>query len=145
MTKPASFYIGIKSVIVNVNLNKTLVLLKIDQLGRQYWDIPGGRINDGENPEDTLERELQEEIVNIGKNYTIKQFLSNFRLNRVLNDGNGLFLIFYKVETDLEFIELSLEHLSYKWVSLEDLSLLEQDSSTYIESGYLKALKQALE
>lgn len=59
-----TFYVGIKGVIVNDG--KVLMLRANAALGRRdIWEIPGGRIDDEENIEQTLRRELQEELPNI--------------------------------------------------------------------------------
>ena len=50
------FQIGIKAIIRN-DENQILLLKNKD-----YWDIPGGRIDQGEDIETTLLRELNEEI-----------------------------------------------------------------------------------
>lgn len=139
------FYVGVKGVIYNPSIKKALVLKKPDQKGKFYWDIPGGRIDDSETIEETLRRELSEEIINLGNDYTVERLLNAYRLSRDLNDGLGLVLLFYKVETDIEEIEHSAEHLEYKWVGVSDLESLKFTDDAYIESGYLDALKLALE
>ena len=50
------FQIGIKAIIRN-DENQILLLKNKD-----YWDIPGGRVDQGEDIETTLLRELNEEI-----------------------------------------------------------------------------------
>ena len=50
------FQIGIKAIIRN-DENQILLLKNKD-----YWDIPGGRIDQGEDIETTLLRELNEEM-----------------------------------------------------------------------------------
>jgi len=56
------FQIGIKGLIRN-SAGKIL-LLKVPAWGGnpEYWDLPGGRMDPGETFEQTLRRELQEEI-----------------------------------------------------------------------------------
>ena len=57
-----SFYnIGVKAVILNDS--RQVLLLSITRRNGidTYWDLPGGRIADGEMPEDTLRREVIEE------------------------------------------------------------------------------------
>ena len=50
------FQIGIKAIIRNAE--NQILLLK----NKDYWDIPGGRIDQSEDIETTLLRELNEEI-----------------------------------------------------------------------------------
>lgn len=91
---------------------------------------------------ETLRRELHEEIPNIQK-FEVKGLLHAYRLSRDLNDGLGLMLLFYKVEADIEDIELNAEHDAYRWVDLDDLDQLNTEN-IYIEDGDLKALELAL-
>jgi 8-oxo-dGTP diphosphatase len=56
------FHIGIKGLIRNKE-GKVLLLKVPAWRGRPgYWDLPGGRMNPGETFEQTLRRELKEEI-----------------------------------------------------------------------------------
>ncbi len=136
------FYIGVKGVIVNTTLNQALVLLKTDQLGKKYWDIPGGRINDDEDLETSLKRELQEEVTNL-KEFAVEELLNAYRLSRNLKEGLGLMLLFYKVTSDIERVEISDEHEDFLWVSKQDLASLNGRDDAYVEEGYLKALELA--
>ena len=56
------FHIGIKGLIRNKE--GRVLLLKVPAWGGNpsYWDLPGGRMNPGETFEQTLRRELKEEI-----------------------------------------------------------------------------------
>lgn len=127
---------GIKGVIVN-GKNKALALLKNG--GKTFWDVPGGRIEKGETIEQALRREMGEEIPNL-KDYKIKELLHVCPIERTKTAENiELLLVFYKIEADIEEIELSEEHQSYKWFSLEEI-----DSLTPINSGIKEALRLSL-
>lgn len=54
------FHIGIKGLILNQH--RELLVLHETSSGGSLYDIPGGRIEGGENPLETLARELREEI-----------------------------------------------------------------------------------
>lgn len=139
-----TFYVGIKSVIVNPNTNKALVLIRNGQDGKSYYDIPGGRIDSDENINTTLQRELKEEILNIGS-FKVESILNAYRLSHDLNDGYGLLLIFHKVVCDIEDVQLSQEHYGYKWISKSEIDLLKNQKDIIIEDGYAEALRLALE
>jgi 8-oxo-dGTP pyrophosphatase MutT (NUDIX family) len=59
--KETLYNIGVKAVILNKD--KQILLLNITRKNstETYWDLPGGRIADGETQEDTLRREVEEE------------------------------------------------------------------------------------
>ena len=133
------YQVGVKGVLVNQN--KSLALLK-NVNGRTFWDVPGGRIQKGETMEQALKSELSEEVPNLN-DYEVKNFLSAY----VIEGANtvekiDLLLLFRKIETDLEKVELSEEHQSYKWVSLEEIDSLEKEAS--ISEGIKEALKLSL-
>lgn len=109
---------------------------------RTYWDIPGGRIDDTETIEQTLHRELSEELPDL-KTYSIGNVLGVHRLERDLSDGNGLILVFYKVNAESFEVNLSDEHTEYIWVDQKNVSEL-LNPETPIEMGYCNAIVSAL-
>jgi 8-oxo-dGTP diphosphatase len=133
------FNIGVKGV---VRVKNKCLILKSVKNDNPYWDIPGGRIDDTESIEDTLKRELSEELPSLGK-YSIGKILNAYRLSHDLKDGKGLLLLFYEIEADDFDVKLSTEHVDFKWVALEDLpDLLKSDIP--LERGYYEALEKAL-
>ena len=83
---------------------------------RDYWDLPKGHIEKGENPEETAKREVKEEtgledieIVPAFKE-TIKYF---FRW-----EGKNIlkFVTFYLAETKTKDVKISGEHIGFKWL-----------------------------
>lgn len=105
------FYAGIKAAILKDG--KVLTLIKNG--GYSKFDLPGGRAQEGESFEDTLIRELQEELPGI-TNIVIGQQVSARDTGWTLPDGGGLLWIIYLVDADLPNpIVLSDEHSSYEW------------------------------
>ncbi|MFA5714863.1 MAG: NUDIX domain-containing protein [Candidatus Paceibacterota bacterium] len=135
------YQVGIKGVIVN-HENKALVMLKTVN-GKTFWDVPGGRMEKGETIEQTMERELKEEVPNI-KEFQVKNILNVDAVHRLDTVENiDLLLVFYKVEANLEKVELSKEHQLYKWVSLKEIEILENDAP--IRDRIKEALISSLE
>ena len=52
---------GVRAVAIIVKDNK-VALIHRKKEGRDYWVFPGGGVEDGEMPEDTVVREIQEEL-----------------------------------------------------------------------------------
>jgi ADP-ribose pyrophosphatase YjhB (NUDIX family) len=111
-----AFNVGVKAVIVQ---NGRLLLLK--RRGRPFWDVPGGRINHGEDVRQALERELREELpgvsrIRIGRLLYVEQ--TEFGLPRGrLPNGNCLLLVLFRVSVKLAHpIMPGDEHTSARWV-----------------------------
>jgi 8-oxo-dGTP pyrophosphatase MutT (NUDIX family) len=112
-----AFNIGVKALIVR---NDRVLLLKRRDLPR--WEVPGGRINQGENAFETLRRELAEELPHI-THIRIGRMLHAEQADFLLPNGNHLMLLFYHVNARLLFpIELSEEHCETTWASLTELA-----------------------
>lgn len=102
------FYVGIKGLVHDPERG-VLLMHKADG-GQDFWELPGGRMDEGESFEQTLARELQEEIPNIGS-IAVGESLGAFKVNREFPDGLGLVLIYFSVTATLpDPIVLSDEH-----------------------------------
>lgn len=126
MASEKLFHVGVKALIVNED-DKVLVMnvntanFKEDKT--PHWDIPGGRIQEGQTAEETLQREVLEEM-------GIEQIVSAEYLTGVISNIEipvsnklrvGLVLVVYKVAVPPNStIVLSKEHTEYEWVSRAD-------------------------
>lgn len=114
-----SFRNAVKAFIVKDN---KLLLLKRrpnDVHSPGEWDIPGGRLELGEDPFAGLNRETREEIggdVSIIMPIDVHYFIRG--------DGQKILMIIFICKPRSEEIKLSEEHTEYKWVDL--LSGLDQ-------------------
>lgn len=124
------FNVGIKALIIKDD--KVLMVKHVE--GRDYWEVPGGRIDDDESIEQTLDRELHEELPNI-KSYEVHGIVDAFRLQKDIKPDLSLFLVFYKVTATFEGEpSLSFEHNEYKWATkAEALKLADVICQTAIE------------
>ncbi len=122
--KNSKFYIGIKALIQNEK--GQLLLLKSGPEEKKYtkvdfWDIPGGRIQEDQSIEDTLRREVKEELdvddIEIGDMFAAT--ISKFGKNK--NNDMYLMLIAYrcKLKAKNKFV-LSGEHSEYKWATIPE-------------------------
>jgi 8-oxo-dGTP pyrophosphatase MutT (NUDIX family) len=120
------FNVGIKGVVTRSD--GSVLLLKKNQ-EKPFWEVPGGRIDNDESIEQTLERELHEELPG-STNIEVKRILCAHRLPHDIAKDLSLMLIYFEVRVDLpDPIEISDEHSEYVWVtSLDELPL---DGGTY--------------
>ena len=116
------FHVGIKGVIV-VN-DRVLLLKRENRRSGIFWEMPGGRIEGGDGIEETLRRELREELPSIGR-VEVGELLHAARVPHRADDI-GLVLLFYRVQADLPEVVLSEEHIGYTWVGAEDLTALQR-------------------
>lgn len=109
------FKIAVKAFIVKEG---KLLLLKRsawDTHSGNKWDIPGGRLEIGENPFEGLKREVAEEVGI--KSLEIRLPLQVQHFTR--DDGQKITMIIFLATCGEEMVVLSPEHTEFKWVSPE--------------------------
>lgn len=119
------FFVGVKAVIVQ---DGKVLLVRGDNPGRDFWDTPGGRIDDDESILETLDRELHEELPNIAS-YRAGKVLHVHRVHKDIVDDVSLVLVFHEV-TDVTFNgdpQVSEEHTEAAWLPIDEVI---QDSRT---------------
>lgn len=121
--------ISIKGVICR---DKKIFMLK-DSKGN--WELPGGKIDFGEHPQETLKREIKEELgiskICIGVVINVWDFLVT-----VDNNSYQFIIIVYECDADLSNLKISDEHLEYKWVSLNEMDGL------MVRDGYKETINK---
>ncbi len=132
--------VGVKALVV---VDGKCLVLKSEKNEYKYWDLPGGRVEDSEMLEDTLRRELKEELPTL-QQYTIDGVVSAHRLSHDILDGKGLVFVFFKIKAEKFNIELTNDHTGYQWVDKNTISSL-HDSGFKIEEKYYEAICRALE
>lgn len=126
MAREKLFHVGVKALIVN-SANEVLVLkanpARFIQADEVYWDIPGGRIKVGDSAQDTLLRELKEEISVAGAS-GITFFMSAIAKVEIpisKTERVGLVLMVYRVRIpENSNITLDGESTEYAWLKPEE-------------------------
>jgi len=111
------FYLGLKIILRN---NKhEILILKMQKHGQSFWELPGGRMQFNETPEQGLRRELTEEA-NINSIENIQYLgvhFSEYRVPTKFDISAGLIFSFYSGTTQQSHVTLSADHSDYAWVT----------------------------
>ncbi len=88
--------------------------------GKPYWDFPKGHIEKGETEGKTMRREIIEEtgikdIKIIPKFREVIKYFFKWKEKTIFK-----IVVFYLVETAEERINISTEHMGYKWLKYEE-------------------------
>ena len=110
-----NFRIAVKAFIVK---NGKVLLIKrrsndVHKPGE--WDIPGGRLDPGENPLDGVKREAVEEV---GLDVDVQLPLDIHHFTR--DDGQQVTMIIFLCSTRSENVRLSEEHTEHSWADLQE-------------------------
>jgi ADP-ribose pyrophosphatase YjhB (NUDIX family) len=130
---PDKHYVTIKAAIVKEG--KLLLQKEVKSSGKTLWDLPGGRIDEGEKIKDGLTRELFEEIGVKPKS------ISDFpvKLWSVKGGKDGVVALLYKVELESEeFVysdETDDEIFEAKFLSKEEF--LENSPIDFVHKPYI--------
>ena len=142
--KEGRFYIGIGCILENTRTEKILLLRRSSHLdfAPQIWDDVGGRMRQLETPQETLQREIQEET-GINDLEIIKPIsISNYYRGEKIAE-NQMIVITYWCQTSTTEIRLSEEHDQYVWIAPEEAlrkisdSNLKEDIQQFIEEKSL--------
>ncbi len=121
MSSEDTFHLGVKVLLRNSTGKIMLLQVNSTRLGgesRNYWDLPGGRVQKGDSVDDTLKREVMEEtgITQISRIQHISMVLSNLRIPIDNDESVGLVLSIYAgAVPDEVVVRLSDEHMAYDW------------------------------
>jgi len=125
------FHVGIKALVRNENDEILLLEVNPEELRGNthgiYWDLPGGRIKEGDSVEATLKKELEEELGYTDEISEIQLFhgsISNIEIP-VGDEKYGLVLFVFTCKINSHHkIELSFEHANYKWANRDEAKKL---------------------
>jgi 8-oxo-dGTP pyrophosphatase MutT (NUDIX family) len=127
------FNVGVKAAIVSDGR-----LLVVKHRTKGFWDIPGGRIDADESIEQTLRRELDEELPS-HQHVEIGDLVCAYRVpGSVIDKETGLLLLVYRVEVGFDGdVQLSEEHSEARWMTFDEAI---QDGSQIVQET-IKALR----
>ena len=117
--KNNEFAIAVKCVVFNENDILLLRKTKEEMIGdasTNSWDLPGGRIKYKETSEQTVIREITEEIALTVEKIQIKSASTVIR-----PDGTHLVILLYSCCSDSREVTLSEEHDLYKWFKYDEI------------------------
>ncbi|MDP4007271.1 MAG: NUDIX domain-containing protein [bacterium] len=124
------FYVGLKAFIAD----KEKLLIVQDQESEQ-WELPGGKIQTGENTSYALQRELKEEIGEIAQVKPGPVFYVWTR-QPYPEQNFYLFLVGFQCTWNGGEISLSPEHKNFRWITKEEVDGID------FENTYKDAIKQ---
>lgn len=106
-----TYEIGIKGLVFHDDR-----LLLVQRRDYNKWEMPGGRINRGNTIQETLLRELSEELP--GKwNFVVRDIVHAGQADFTLPNGNRLMLLSFYVESQPpSSVAISDEHQAVRWV-----------------------------
>ena len=115
-----TFGLGVKLLIIDKVTNKFLAIARnADKTLHvpEKWDIPGGRLEIGEEPLAALSRELSEEI---GYSLPAEPLIID-AANIVNNDDRQIVRLTYAIEDSAGNIDISLgdEHSAATWLAIQ--------------------------
>ena len=124
MPLPKLFFVGIKGLIRNSRGDILLLLADVSSFRdakEPYWDLPGGRIEEGDDELSTLRKEIREEtgITEVQDEKYLHTVISSHIIPIKDSDRMaGLVLRIWQVTIPEESkIVISDEHTAYAWVS----------------------------
>ena len=125
-------YIAVKGIVIHHH--RTLILRRAEITDREWWEFPGGTLEFGEHPQQTLSREMREET---GLEVAPERLLYVWSVQN--NPGYQIIIITYLCACDnLDSFRLSQEHSGYLWASKTDLqNMLADDIKQAIDANHI--------
>ncbi len=110
-------------------------ILVLERIRSKMWCLPGGRLNEDEDWESALVREVKEET-----NLDCKNPVP-FATNILKDEYQTKYCVYFTVEiSEIEAFVMSGEHSRYEWISLGDIDQihLEDEKIRKVVAGYFR-------
>lgn len=106
--------VGQKAIVLNAQ-NEFLLLQRSGKTGAgKKWSLPGGALEDKENPYSSIEREIKEEtqlpVLGV-KPFSVRTYTND--------EKDSVLIICYLCSSKVESVVLNWEHDNYKWITKE--------------------------
>lgn len=110
-------WISLKTLVLNQEDKILVIRRSATDYSRPFsWDLPGGALEEGEDPTAGIIRETKEET-----GLEIKKLEVIGIVSFAEKDGDQLIMLMFKAKAESEKITLSFEHDQYKWLSKSEL------------------------
>ncbi len=139
MNDNKQFFVALKGAVF---YNNKFLLIKRSNQSRGehgFWEFPGGRMEFGEIPEETLDRELLEEV---GLRVKIIKPVDTWSFCR--DESTQIVGITYLCHADTGEVKLSEEHVDFAWVTIENIrnynvkpNIIDQIERWYKREGFV--------
>lgn len=130
-----TFHLGVKALIRNPN-KEILLLERKSKSNKNYWDLPGGRLQKGESLLQTLQREIREEtgLNEIEQAQPFMTVVTDIRIQNAQEDVGLIFSIFLCDINHMFSPQLSDEHSNFTWLSSHEcLKKLQHYPASFVE------------
>lgn len=99
------------------------------------WELPGGRIEHGENPKEALKREIEEELG--WKDVKVNNIIDSWSFQSQANNTDYHFIILtYACTSDEKVIKEDDEYTEYKWIPIPEVEKFN------MRDGYKETIKK---
>lgn len=113
MKNESRMYFSMKALIIK---DKKFLALYAMRDGKLMWDMPGGTMEFGESPEETLHREIMEELGVIVKPIKLVDMWHHIKEGKNAQISG----VIYHCKVDNFDFKISSEHDGYEWIDISN-------------------------